>query len=126
MVARALHYNGRRTRQPFIDVNCSALPEQLLEGELFGYEKGAFTDAKAAKPGLIELADGGTFFLDEVSEMQPSAQAKLLRVIETRTLRRLGGVENIQVDVNVVAATNRGPPVRGRLRAVQRGPVPPP
>lgn len=107
LVARALHYNGQRARQPFIDVNCSALPEQLLEGELFGYEKGAFTDAKAAKPGLMEMADGGTLFLDEVSEMQPSVQAKLLRVIETRTLRRLGGVENIQVDVNVVAATNR-------------------
>ncbi|MFZ5632601.1 MAG: sigma 54-interacting transcriptional regulator [Bacillota bacterium] len=107
LVARALHHNGRRARQPFIDVNCSALPEQLLEGELFGYEKGAFTDAKAAKPGLMELADGGTLFLDEVSEMQPSVQAKLLRVIETRTLRRLGGVENIQVDVNVVEATNR-------------------
>ena len=104
--ARMVHDLGQRKAQPFIEVNCAALPETLLEAELFGYEKGAFTDARAAKRGLFEAADGGTIFLDEIGHISLDAQAKLLHVIETRTFRRLGAVTVRRVDVRIIAATN--------------------
>jgi len=107
LMARYLHAHSARAGGPFIEVNCSAIPEQLLESELYGHEKGAFTDAKRFKKGLVELADGGTLFLDEIGEMNSSLQAKLLRVLETRTFRRVGGHADITVDLRVVAATHR-------------------
>jgi two-component system response regulator AtoC len=107
LVANAIHYQSRRRQKPVIKINCSAIPETLLESELFGYEKGAFTDAKESRSGLIELAQGGTVFLDEISEMKPSLQPKLLRVLETYSLRRVGGKRDIKVDVRVVASTNK-------------------
>jgi two-component system response regulator AtoC len=107
LVANAIHYQSRRQQKPLIKINCSAIPEALMEAELFGYEKGAFTDAKESKPGLIELAHGGTIFLDEISEMKPALQPKLLRFLETYTLRRVGGKRDIKVDVRVVASTNK-------------------
>jgi DNA-binding NtrC family response regulator len=107
LVANAIHYQSRRQHKPLIKINCSAIPETLLESELFGYEKGAFTDAKASTPGLIELAQSGTVFFDEISEMKTSLQPKLLRFLETYTLRRVGGKRNIRVDVRVIASTNR-------------------
>jgi PAS domain S-box-containing protein len=105
--AQFIHHFGRRREGPFVAINCAAIPETLLESELFGYEKGAFTDARAPKAGILEIASGGTIFLDEVGEMPLVLQAKLLRVLEEQTFRRLGGVRDIQVDVRVVAATNR-------------------
>ncbi|MGD0437753.1 MAG: sigma 54-interacting transcriptional regulator, partial [Bryobacteraceae bacterium] len=105
--AQFIHHYGRRSEGPFVALNCAAIPETLLESELFGYEKGAFTDARAPKAGILEIASGGTIFLDEIGEMPMVIQAKLLRVIEDQTFRRLGGVRDIQVDVRVVAATNR-------------------
>jgi two-component system response regulator AtoC len=107
LVVNAIHYQSRRQQKPLIKINCSAIPEALLESELFGHEKGAFTDAKESKPGLIELAHGGTVFLDEISEMKPALQPKLLRFLETYTLRRVGGKRDIKVDVRVVASTNK-------------------
>src|SRR5437773_1865671 len=107
LMARYLHAHSARTQGPFVELNCSAIPEQLLESELYGHEKGAFTDAKRFKKGLFELADGGTLFLDEIGEMTPGLQAKLLRVLESRTFRRVGGNSDITVDVRVVAATHR-------------------
>ena len=107
VVARALHARSRRARAPFVDINCSAIPATLIESELFGYEKGAFTDAKARREGLFEQAGGGTLFLDEVDALCPAAQVKLLRVLQERQLRRVGGRENIRIDVRIVAATNR-------------------
>jgi len=107
LVAKALHYTGARAERPFMAVNCASLPEQLLESELFGYERGAYTDAKGTKKGLFELADGGTIFLDEIAEMRFDLQAKLLRVIEEKAFRRIGGVKDIQVDVRIVAASNK-------------------
>lgn len=107
VVARAIHARGPRRDRPFINVNCTALPETLVESELFGHEAGAFTDARKEKRGLFELAHRGTLFLDEVGDMPLPAQAKLLQVLETRTLRRVGGTRDIPVDVHVVAATNR-------------------
>jgi len=107
LVANAIHFQSRRQQKPLIKINCSAIPEALLESELFGHEKGAFTDAKESKPGLIELAQGGTIFLDEISEMKPTLQPKLLRFLETYTLRRVGGKRDIKVDVRVVASTNK-------------------
>lgn len=107
LVANAIHYQSRRQQKALIKINCSAIPEALLESELFGHEKGAFTDAKESKLGLIELAQGGTVFLDEISEMKPVLQPKLLRFLETYTLRRVGGKRDIKVDVRVVASTNK-------------------
>ena len=107
VLARYLHRHSRRREAPFIAVNCAAIPETLLESELFGYEKGAFTDARAQKKGVFDLADGGTVFLDEIGELQPHIQAKLLRVLEDQTFRRLGGVKDISVDLRIITATNR-------------------
>ncbi len=107
MLARFIHQNSPHTDAPFVEINCASLPENLLESELFGYEPGAFTDAKKRKIGLIELAKGGTLFLDEISEMSPSLQAKLLRVIETKVFKRLGGIRDIKVNLRIIAATNR-------------------
>lgn len=107
MLARFVHQNSPQSEAPFVEINCASLPENLLESELFGYEPGAFTDAKKRKIGLVELAQGGTLFLDEISEMTPALQAKLLRVIETRVFKRLGGVRDIRVNLRIIAATNR-------------------
>src|SRR5213593_315404 len=107
LVARALHYQGPRAAGPFIDVNCAGIPPTLLEAELFGYERGAYTDAKTAKPGLFEAAEGGTIFLDEIGHMDPALQVKLLKVIEDRTVRRLGSVRPKTVRARILAATNR-------------------
>jgi Nif-specific regulatory protein len=107
LVAHALHYNSPRAARPFVRVSCAALPEALIESELFGYEPGAFTDARAQKKGRFELADGGTLFLDEVGDLSPATQIKLLRVLQEREFERLGGVAPIKVDVRLVAATNR-------------------
>lgn len=106
LVANAIHYSSRRTNQPFIKINCSAIPDNLLESELFGHEKGAFTDAKTMKKGLFELANGGTIFLDEISSMKLTLQPKILRVIESQMFRRIGGVTDIKIDIRVIAATN--------------------
>ena len=107
LVAKAIHYQSARNEKPFVAINCSAIPETLMEAELFGHEKGAFTDAKAMKKGLFEVADGGTLFLDEIGELSPLLQAKLLRVLEDQVIRRVGGVRDIQVNVRVIAASNR-------------------
>ena len=107
LVARAIHYNSRKGDRPFVEVNCSAIPETLLEEELFGYEKGAFTDAKRQKIGLLELADDGTLFLDEIGCMNLNIQAKLLRAIEEKRFKRLGGTKDIEVSARIIAATNK-------------------
>ena len=107
LFARAIHCASVRQDKPFIDLNCSAIPVHLIESELFGYEKGAFTDAKTSKKGMFELADKGTLFLDEIGDMDLSTQAKLLRVIETKSFKRLGGVKDINVDVRIISATNK-------------------
>jgi transcriptional regulator with PAS, ATPase and Fis domain len=107
VIARYIHQRSRRWRGPFIAINCAALPEQLLESELFGFERGAFTGAQQSKPGQIELAAGGVLFLDEITEMTPAAQAKFLRVLQEREFLRLGGTRPVQVNVRVIAATNR-------------------
>ena len=107
LIAKSIHYNSHRGDKPFIAINCSAIPETLMEAELFGHEKGAFTDAKSLKKGLFEMADGGTLFLDEIGELSPLLQAKLLRVLEDQLIRRVGGVRDMQVDVRVIAASNR-------------------
>jgi Nif-specific regulatory protein len=107
LIARAIHYNSLRADQPFIKVSCAALPESLIEAELFGYEKGAFTGAYTRKKGRFELADRGTLFLDEVGDLPLSVQVKLLRVLQEREFERLGGTETIKVDVRLIAATNR-------------------
>jgi DNA-binding NtrC family response regulator len=106
LLARAIHYNGPRAGEPFVAVNCSAIPANLLESELFGHEKGSFTGATSSKPGLFEVADGGTLFLDEVATLAVELQAKLLRVLETREVRRVGGVRDVSVDVRILAAAN--------------------
>ncbi|HEY7512863.1 MAG TPA: sigma 54-interacting transcriptional regulator [Vicinamibacteria bacterium] len=107
LVAHALHYSSPRAKKPFVKVSCGALPESLIESELFGYEPGAFTDARAQKKGRFELAHGGTLFLDEVGELSPATQVKLLRVLQEKEFERLGGVTPIKVNVRVVAATNK-------------------
>ncbi len=107
LAARALHRNSARAEKPFIAINCAALTESLLESELFGHEKGAFTGAAGAKPGQLEVADGGTVFLDEIGELAPALQAKLLRVLQEREFFRVGGTKPIHIDIRVVAATNR-------------------
>ena len=107
LAAKAIHYNSDRADRPFVNITCSALPEPLLESELFGHERGAFTDAQQQKRGLFETADGGTVFLDEIGEITPGLQAKLLRFLEERTFKRVGGLTDIRVDVRVIAATNR-------------------
>jgi len=107
LIAKAIHYRSNRAERPFVAINCSAIPETLIEAELFGHEKGAFTDAKAMKKGLFEVADGGTLFLDEIGELSPLLQAKLLRVLEDQVIRRVGGVRDVQVGVRVIAASNR-------------------
>jgi two-component system response regulator AtoC len=106
-IARVLHHNSPRQSAPFIGVNCTAIPRELFESELFGYERGAFTGANQRKLGLLEKAEGGTLFLDEIGDLDPSMQAKLLRVLQERSFRRLGGMDDISVDFRLVAATNR-------------------
>ncbi|MGA2966199.1 MAG: sigma-54 dependent transcriptional regulator [Terriglobales bacterium] len=107
LIAKAIHYESSRQEKPFVAINCSAIPETLMEAELFGHEKGAFTDAKQMKKGLFEAADGGTLFLDEIGELSALLQAKLLRVLEDQVIRRVGGIRDMQVDVRVIAASNR-------------------
>jgi transcriptional regulator with PAS, ATPase and Fis domain len=116
LLARAIHYEGPRAAAPFVEINCAAIPASLLESELFGHEKGAFTGAIASKPGLFELAHGGTLFLDEIATMPLELQAKLLRALETREIRRVGGQRTQHIEVRVIAATH------GDLRsAIARG-----
>jgi len=120
LVAKIIHYTSDRASRPFMNITCSALPEQLLESELFGHERGAFTDARLQKRGLLETADGGTVFLDEIGEMVPALQAKLLRFLEEKAFKRVGGAHDIRVDVRVVAATNRNleeEVAKGRFRS---------
>jgi two-component system, NtrC family, response regulator AtoC len=107
LIAKSIHYESRRQEKPFVAINCSAIPETLMEAELLGHEKGAFTDAKQMKKGLFEVADGGTLFLDEIGELSPLLQAKLLRVLEDQVIRRVGGIRDMQVNVRVIAASNR-------------------
>ena len=107
LVARAIHFDGPRADAPFVEINCAALPAHLVEDELFGHERGAFTDAKARKQGLVEAAEGGTLFLDEIGDMDLNVQAKVLRLLEDRRIRRLGAVRDREVDVRIVAATNQ-------------------
>jgi DNA-binding NtrC family response regulator len=116
LLARAIHYNGPRRTAPFVDVNCAAIPEHLLESELFGHEKGAFTGATGMKPGLMQMADGGTLFLDEIGHLALPLQGKLLRALEERAIRRVGGTRPIPFDVRLVAATHVG-----LAAAVERG-----
>ncbi len=116
LIAKAIHYESARADKPFMAINCAAVPETLLESELMGHEKGAFTDAKVQKKGLFELADGGTIFLDEIGDMEPGMQAKLLRVLEERSFRRIGGTKDIRVDVRIISATNKD-----LLKAIEDG-----
>ena len=128
LIAKTLHYQSLRQAEPFIPINCAAIPDSLLESELFGYEKGAFTDARAQKRGIFELADKGTLFLDEIAEIPLMLQAKLLRVLEEQSFRRLGGLKDIKLDLRVVAATNKNlrlnviqiliPPLRDRTEDI--------
>lgn len=107
LIAKAIHENSERRDKPFVRINCAAIPENLLESELFGYEKGSFTDAYRSKPGKFQIADGGTIFLDEIGDMSPAMQVKILRVLQEREFERIGGLKPIKVDVRVIAATNR-------------------
>jgi len=107
LMARAIHYNSPRASEPFVEVTCTAIPEALIESELFGHERGAFTDAKAAKKGLFEFASGGTIYLDEIGDIKISTQAKLLRALEEKTFKRVGGLKDIKVNVRIIATTNR-------------------
>src|SRR4030095_8727326 len=119
LAAKVIHYLSSRADRPFLNITCSALPEHLLESEMFGHEKGAFTDAQQQKRGLLEQADEGTVFLDEIGEMTPALQAKLLRVLEEKTFRRVGGSGDVRVDVRIIAAHNRDLEARvseGRFR----------
>jgi DNA-binding NtrC family response regulator len=114
LFSRAIHHIGRRSDKPFVEVNCSALPATLVESELFGHKKGAFTDAKEDRSGLFELADGGTLFLDEIGDMDVNLQTKLLKVIEDQTFRPIGGTRDVHVNVAIIAATNQD--VEGQVR----------
>jgi DNA-binding NtrC family response regulator len=114
LVARALHFGGQRARKPFIEMNCASIPTHLLESELFGHERGAFTDARTRRAGLAEAAQGGTLFLDEIGDTDLAIQAKLLKLIEEKTVRRLGSVRDTKVDVRIVAATHQ--PLEERIR----------
>lgn len=107
LIAHAIHEYGPCADQPFVEINCSALPETLIETELFGYEPGAFTDAKRTKKGLLELADGGTFFMDEIGDLNLRLQVKLVKALEEKVFRRIGGTENIRVSMRILAATNK-------------------
>ena len=107
LLAKAIHYGSARADRPFIAINCAAIPATLIESELFGHEKGAFTDAKGRKEGLFEQAQGGTLFLDEIGELELGLQAKLLRVLEEGSFRRVGGLKDLPLDARVVAASNR-------------------
>ncbi len=107
LAAKVIHYQSSRMEKPFIEINCTALPENLIESELFGYEKGAFTDARSMKKGLFELADSGTIYLDEIADMKLSTQAKLLKVLENKSFKRVGGIKDIDVDLRIIAATNK-------------------
>jgi DNA-binding NtrC family response regulator len=117
LVARALHFDGKRAPMPFVELNCGALPAQLVEAELFGYERGAFTDARQRKAGLVETAEGGTLFLDEIGEADASTQVKLLKLLEDRRFRRLGGLRDQRVNVRIVSATHR--PLEQMVKAGQ-------
>jgi DNA-binding NtrC family response regulator len=120
VVARCVHFESARADRPFMQVNCAALPEHLLESELFGHERGSFTDAHVQKRGLFESAEGGTVMLDEIGDLPPGGQAKLLRLLENKTFRRVGGVQELHADVRVIAATNVNLEERvseGRFRA---------
>jgi transcriptional regulator with PAS, ATPase and Fis domain len=116
LIARTIHDHSMRRRGPFVAVNCAAIPETLLESEIFGHEKGSFTGATGRRPGCFELADGGTLFLDEIAEMSPATQVKFLRVLQDGRFRRVGGQAEISVDVRVIAATNKSP-----AKALQSG-----
>jgi len=107
LIAHAIHYNSLRAKKPFVKVSCAALPDTLIESELFGYEKGAFTGAQARKKGRFEMAEGGTLFLDEIGDVNPSTQVKLLRVLQEREFERLGGTETLKSNVRLIAATNK-------------------
>jgi DNA-binding NtrC family response regulator len=107
LIARAIHYNSGRGERPFVSINCGALPDELLESELFGHMKGSFTGATSNKKGLFQVASGGTIFLDEIGETSPAMQIKLLRVLQERRIRRVGGTEELPVDVRVITATNQ-------------------
>jgi transcriptional regulator with PAS, ATPase and Fis domain len=107
LVAKAIHYESQRSQYPFVAMNCGSLPDTLIESELFGHEKGAFTDAKFAKKGLIELANQGTVLLDEIGDATPSLQVKLLRFIEEKSFKRIGGTKDIEVNIRIIASTNR-------------------
>jgi two-component system, NtrC family, response regulator AtoC len=120
LVARSLHFDGPRSQGPFVEVNCASIPTNLLESELFGHEKGAFTDARERRTGLVEAADGGTLFLDEIGEIDPSVQAKLLKLLEDKTIRRVGAVKERKVNLRIISATNRdleGMVGEGRFRS---------
>ena len=114
LVARALHIESSRAARPFVELNCTALPENLIEDQLFGHERGAFTDAREQRQGLIEAAEGGTILLDEIGDLGPGMQAKLLKVLEDRKIRRLGAVQERTIDVRIVAATHQ--PLEQRMR----------
>ena len=123
LVARAIHVRSPRSDRPFVAVNCGALSETLLDSELFGHMRGSFTGADANKKGLIEVADKGTIFLDEIGEMSPMLQVKVLRVLQERKFRRVGGTEEVEADIRIIAATNRDLGEDGRGGAVPRGPL---
>ena len=107
LLAHAVHYRSKRENMPFITVNCAGFPDHMLENELCGHEKGAFTDAKEVKKGLLEMAEGGTLFLDEIGDTNQNVQSKLLRLVEQKNFRRMGGIKDIQVDVRIITATNK-------------------